>query len=61
MEYDGIEFVDAVEVLAEQLSIEVPREESGKTTANSHYVDRKDLYQLMGDITSFYQQQLTHT
>ena len=29
MEYDGIEFVDAVEVLAEQLSIEVPREETG--------------------------------
>jgi DNA primase len=61
MEYDGIEFVDAIEVLAEQLSIEVPREESGHSSASTSYVDRKDLYQLMGDITRFYQQQLrTH-
>ena len=61
MEYDGIEFVDAVEVLAEQLSIEVPREESGSNQAAATYVDRKDLYQLMADITRFYQQQLrTH-
>jgi DNA primase len=60
MDYDGIEFVDAVEVLAEQLSIEVPREESGQSSTTS-YVDRKDLYQLMADITRFYQQQLrTH-
>ena len=61
MEYDGVEFVDAVEVLAEQLSIEVPREDNGQQQAISNYVDRKDLYQLMGDITHFYQQQLrTH-
>ncbi|MEJ6079436.1 DNA primase [Vibrio sp. 1-Bac 57] len=61
MDYDGIEFVDAVEVLAEQLSIEVPREESGHTQPATTYVDRKDLYQLMADITRFYQQQLrTH-
>jgi len=61
MEYDGIEFVDAVEVLAEQLSIEVPREETGQTQQPTNYVDRKDLYQLMGNITRFYQQQLrTH-
>jgi DNA primase len=59
MEYDGIEFVDAIETLAEQLSIEVPREESGFGKAQqSSYVDRKDLYQLMADITVFYQQQL---
>ncbi|WP_369433832.1 DNA primase [Psychromonas sp. MME1] len=59
MEYDGIEFVDAVETLAEQLSIEVPREDigNGKTVVNN-YVDRKDLYQLMAEITIFYQQQL---
>ncbi|MGB5445597.1 MAG: DNA primase [Psychromonas sp.] len=62
MEYDGIEFVDAVETLAEQLSIEVPREESGSgKTQQTAYVDRKDLYQLMADIAVFYQQQLrTH-
>ncbi|TEW52310.1 DNA primase [Psychromonas algicola] len=61
MEYDGIEFVDAVEVLAEQLSIEVPREETGHKQNATSYVDRKDLYQLMADITRYYQQQLrTH-
>jgi len=61
MEYDGIEFVDAIEVLADQLSIEVPREESNGSQSAAPYVDRKDLYQLMGDITRFYQQQLrTH-
>jgi len=62
MEYDGVEFVDAVEVLAEQLSIEVPRENTGySSNTTTNYVDRKDLYQLMGDITRYYQQQLrTH-
>lgn len=62
MEYDGIEFVDAIETLAEQLSLEVPREESSSGNSQpSVYVDRKNLYQLMADITIFYQQQLrTH-
>lgn len=59
MEYDGIEFVDAIETLAESLSLDVPREE-GNANNNQPvtYVDRKDLYQLMADITIFYQQQL---
>jgi len=62
MEYDGIEFVDAIDTLAEQLSLEVPREESGNGNSQpAPYVDRKDLYQLMADIAIFYQQQLrTH-
>ena len=59
MEYDGVEFVDAVETIAEQLSIEVPREETGSSKSSPiNYVDRKDLYQLMADITVFYQKQL---
>ena len=59
MEFDGIEFVDAIETLAEQLSIEIPYEENGKSTSQTvAYIDRKDLYQLMADITIFYQQQL---
>ena len=62
MEYDGIEFVDAIDSLAEQLSLEVPREETGSGNSQpAPYIDRKDLYQLMADITIFYQQQLrTH-
>lgn len=59
MEYDGVEFVDAIETLAEQLAVEVPREETGPGNAQQRtYIDRKDLYQLMTDITVFYQQQL---
>jgi len=61
MEYDGIEFIDAIENLADQLSINVIREE--KTNQHSQaipYVDRKDLYLLMTDIMRFYQQQLRH-
>ncbi|MFT6985143.1 MAG: DNA primase [Psychromonas sp.] len=59
MEYDGVEFVDAIETLAEQLSIEVPREETATgSSTQSTYIDRKDLYQLMTEITIFYQQQL---
>lgn len=59
MEYDGVEFVDAIETLAELQSVDIEYEETG--TGNSPatpYVDRKDLYQLMADITIFYQQQL---
>lgn len=59
MEYDGVEFVDAIETLAEQLAIEVPREETAPGNARQiTSIDRKDLYQLMADITIFYQQQL---
>jgi len=59
MEYDGIEFIDAIEMLAEQLAIDIPYEDNGAGTSQSvTYVDRKDLYQLMTDITVFYQQQL---
>ncbi|AGH80448.1 DNA primase [Psychromonas sp. CNPT3] len=59
MEYDGVEFVDAIDILAEQLSIEVPREENNNATSSpTQTIDRKDLYQIMADITHFYQQQL---
>ncbi len=59
MEYDGIEFIDAIENLADQLSVHVIREE--ETNQHSQalpYVDRKDMYLLMTDIMRFYQQQL---
>ena len=59
MEYDGVEFVDAIETLAELQSIDIEYEETGTGNAPAKpYVDRKDLYQLMADITVFYQQQL---
>jgi len=60
MEYEGLEFVDAVDTLASQLSLEVPREETSQTGAPPPpYVDRKDTYTLMGHIAQYYQQQLS--
>jgi len=60
MEYEGLEFVDAIETLAGQHGLEVPREESIHGGAKATpYIDRKDTYLLMGDITQYYQQQLS--
>ncbi|MBR9726600.1 DNA primase [Shewanella intestini] len=56
MEYDRLEFVDAIEELAGQLGLDVPREKgTGKR------VDQglsRDLYQLMDEANLFYQNQL---
>ena len=61
MEYDGVEFVDAIESLADQLSIDVIREEiTDRNNQPVAYVDRKDMYLLMADVAQFYQQQLRH-
>lgn len=60
MEYEGLEFVDAIETLAAQLGLEVPRETVVQTGSQpAPYVDRKDMYLLMGDIAKYYQQQLS--
>lgn len=60
MEYEGLEFVDAIEALADKLGLEVPREAVTQTGGQvAPYVDRKDMYLLMGDITKYYQQQLS--
>jgi len=60
MEYDGLEFVDAVEELASRHGLDVPREtrdhhQTGQAAAPR--VDRS-LYQLMEQVCRFYQQQL---
>ncbi|WMS85592.1 DNA primase [Pleionea litopenaei] len=55
MEYDGLEFVDAIEDLAHAQGLEVPRE------ASSQQPQRQwdhDYYQLMEKTAQFYQQQL---
>ncbi len=56
MEYDRLEFPDAIEELAGQLGLEVPREQgTGKRV--DHAVSR-DLYQLMDEAKRFYETQL---
>ena len=63
MEYDRLEFVDAIEELASFHNLEVPREESNKTPAQQRQEiqaaqQRKDDFELMSQISRFYQQQL---
>ncbi|WP_040977440.1 DNA primase [Necropsobacter massiliensis] len=60
MEYDKLEFTEAVEELAAMHGLEIPREKSphfdGKTQTS--YQTKRNLYELMGEIARFYQQQL---
>ncbi|MCE4935993.1 DNA primase [Aliivibrio fischeri] len=63
MEFDRLEFVEAIEELASMLGLDVPREQrsgfnapSSGSTANSE--QKRSLYDLMGGISQFYRSQL---
>lgn len=63
MEFDRLEFPDAIEELASLYNMEVPKEESTQTPAQlkqqqQAYQQKQDDYELMGKISQFYQQQL---
>ncbi|MDH3400693.1 MAG: DNA primase [Chromatiales bacterium] len=53
MEYEHMEFVDAIEALAGSLGIEVPREEGGKDERSN-----ADLYMLLERAADFYWEQM---
>ncbi|MEJ0100313.1 MAG: DNA primase [Pseudomonadota bacterium] len=55
MNYDRLNFVEAVEDLAQRLGIEVPREGGDRTSAPAV---SEDLYSLMDKAAAFYQEQL---
>lgn len=57
MEFDRLEFVEAIEDLASLLGLEVLRENTRSTSTAPHasLEKKRDLYQLMGQITQFYQ------
>ncbi|MCK5813775.1 MAG: DNA primase [Cocleimonas sp.] len=55
MEYDHMDFVEAIEALASQLGLEVPREGGAQTPKK---IISKDLYTLMQDASEYYQLQL---
>lgn len=60
MEYDGLEFPDAVEVLAAELGLEVPREK-GKGGPSRDRAEIEDDFEVMEKVTQFFMQQLrTH-
>lgn len=62
MEYERLEFVEAIEELASFVGLEVPREQrssghfSSASKANSE--EKRTLYDLMGSIAQFYRNQL---
>lgn len=63
MEFDRLEFPDAIEELASFYNMDVPREQSHQTPAQlkqqqQAYQQKQDDYQLMENISRFYQQQL---
>jgi DNA primase len=56
MEYDHLSFVEAIEALAEEAGVEVPRE-VGSTNAEDHS-EQTLLYEVMQAATTFFQRQL---
>ncbi|WP_413111187.1 DNA primase [Thaumasiovibrio sp. DFM-14] len=59
MEFDRLEFPDAIEELASSLGMDVPRENTpGQQGANREV--KRNLYDAMGQIAEFYQSQLRH-
>ena len=61
MEYDKLEFVEAVEELAGFLGLEIPYEKRRHFNDNGKqvgYQTKRNLYELMQEIAKFYQQQL---
>ena len=63
MEFDRLEFPDAVEELASLYNMEVPRDKDMRSPAEQMreqkaYQQKQDDYELMGQISRFYQQQL---
>ncbi len=57
MEFDRLEFVEAIEELSSQLGLEVPREDGGKPSG-PRAAEKRSLYDQMGLISQFYQSQL---
>lgn len=59
MEYDKLEFIEAIEELAGMLGLEIPRENKPHFNGKQiNYQTKRNLYELMQDIAQFYQQQL---
>ena len=63
MEFDRLDFVDAIEELASHCGVEVVRQENNASPAEQRqqqkvYQQKQDDYELMNQISRFYQQQL---
>ena len=58
MDYENVEFPQAVEALANSVGVEVPREETGKPGQPSREQSNKPLYALLEKAATYYQMQL---
>jgi DNA primase len=58
MEYENLDFVEAVESFASDLGLEVPRESQNHLNKSAQKKPHRDLYTLMEEVTEFYQLQL---
>ncbi|MCQ9060683.1 DNA primase [Vibrio sp. 378] len=64
MEFDRLEFVEAIEELASYLGLDVPREQRGggngsfQSGPQASSSEKRNLYDLMGSIAQFYRNQL---
>jgi DNA primase len=61
MEYENLDFVDAVETLAAEYNLDVPREQSGQKSGYPQQAtrdDKKPLYEALDKVTNLFQQQL---
>jgi len=58
MEYDHMEFRDAIEKLASSTGMEIPSEAQGQVKKQTTTKQGIDLYELMGKVSEFYQTQL---
>ncbi|KPZ55129.1 MULTISPECIES: DNA primase [Pseudoalteromonas] len=60
MEYDKLEFVDAIEELASLLNLDVPRENGNSSAPERTAAQKRSDYDLMLHAARFYQHQLKH-
>ena len=60
MEYDKLEFVDAIEELASMLNLDVPREQGTSSGPQRTAEQKRSDYDLMLHAARFYQHQLKH-
>ncbi|MHB1948563.1 MAG: DNA primase [Gammaproteobacteria bacterium] len=58
MQFDRMEFPEAIESLAKQIGLEIPRESRGSTEKTASHAS---LHELMEEITKYYQTQLRQT
>ena len=61
MEYEHLDFVEAIEALADSMGIPVPREQGGKGPSEAQRQRSKDLYSLLEEASGFYQLQLKNS